>query len=191
MIPFVFLIIVAYLAGSVNFPIVLFRIFGKEDPRRTYSGNPGTTNVYRLAGPHWAATVLILDMGRAAGIAFAAVHFLDTAFVPWAGFALVLGNRFPCFHGFRGGKGVANFLGFTLPLAPLTCVVSGIFWPLVNKATGHPFAASFVMVLILAIGTTASFDFDPTAATGTWTTVLFIFHSHKPNIREYFASKKK
>ena len=66
----------------------------------------------------WAAVVLLLDVGRAVGLAALALALLPFALVPWVGLALVAGNRFPCFHGFRGGKGVASYLGFTIPIAP-------------------------------------------------------------------------
>ena len=59
----------AYLAGSINFAILLFRLIGKDDPRMHFSGNAGVTNVYRQAGWPLAALVLILDMGRAMGVA--------------------------------------------------------------------------------------------------------------------------
>ena len=97
----------SYLAGSVNFAIIFFKLTGKADPRLIFSGNAGTTNVYRQAGILWAAFVFLLDVGRALAVAVIACYFLKTHLLPWAGFFLVLGNSFPCFHGFRGGKGVA------------------------------------------------------------------------------------
>ena len=95
----------AYLAGSVNFAIIYSKLAGEEDPRLSFSGNAGTTNVYRQAGILWAAVVFLLDIGRALAVAIIACYFLKTSFLPWAAFFLVLGNSFPCFHGFRGGKG--------------------------------------------------------------------------------------
>jgi len=116
----ILMLILAYIAGSINFAILLFKILGREDPRNKFSGNPGTSNVYRQAGMHWAAMVLILDMGRAVFIALISLNLLKTNYVPWIGFALILGNRFPCFHQFKGGKGVANFLGFAAVINPYT-----------------------------------------------------------------------
>jgi glycerol-3-phosphate acyltransferase PlsY len=104
---FMFLSIVlmvgAYLAGSINFSILLFNVVGKEDPRQTFSGNPGATNVYRQAGIGWAAAVLLLDMGRAMGVAYLGVALASPDWVPWMGLALIVGNRYPCFLGFGGG----------------------------------------------------------------------------------------
>ena len=114
----------AYLAGSVNFAIIFFKLTGKEDPRLSFSGNAGTTNVYRQAGYFWATVILLLDIGRALAVAVVAVYFLEGKYLPWAGFFLVLGNSFPCFHGFRGGKGVANYLGFTVLIAPWAALIA-------------------------------------------------------------------
>ncbi len=89
------LLLFTYLAGSINFAIIVLRLLGKEDPRTKFSGNAGTTNVYRQAGWGWAAVVLLLDVGRAAALAALALALLPFAFVPWIGLALVAGNRFP------------------------------------------------------------------------------------------------
>ena len=63
------LFFLAYIAGSINFAILLFKVIKKDDPRTKFSGNAGTTNVYRIAGKFWAAAVFLLDIGRAVGVA--------------------------------------------------------------------------------------------------------------------------
>ncbi|PID73080.1 MAG: hypothetical protein CSB33_05645 [Desulfobacterales bacterium] len=105
------LLIAAYLIGSVNVPIVLFRVLGREDPRGRFSGNPGMANVYRQAGWKWALMVLLLEMGKAILVTAAAMAWLRLERVPWIGLGLIIGNLYPCFHRFQGGKGVANYLG--------------------------------------------------------------------------------
>lgn len=185
-----FILIFPYLAGSINFPILLFRLLGKGDPRNKFSGNPGVTNVYRQAGPVWAAAILILDMGRAVAVSVVALNLLELKYVPWAGLFLVIGNRFPCFHRFRGGKGVANYLGFTMTMNPLACVLSGPVWAVASKLTGRPFVGSFFMVLIIAAGTVMKLEYSLLAAAGTVLTVVFIFLSHKQNVVEFFEERK-
>ncbi|MDA8139586.1 MAG: glycerol-3-phosphate acyltransferase [Desulfobacteraceae bacterium] len=140
----------AYLAGSVNFSILLFRLLGKGDPRSQFSGNPGVTNVFRQAGWTVAGLVLLLDVGRAAGVALAASHFLRVHLVPWAGFGLILGNHFPCFHKFKGGKGVANYLGFCAILLPMGTVLGVVTYLTVFAIFRIPFIASFGMLAVLA-----------------------------------------
>jgi len=186
----ILLLILSYLAGSVNFAIILFRILGKQDPRNSFSGNAGTTNVYRQAGPVWAALVLLLDAGRAVAIAFLALYFLPLWQVPWPGLVLVIGNRYPCFHRFRGGKGVANYLGFSAVIAPLGAAVSALAWVLAYLLKRITFIASFVMILVLAAFTIVEFRHEPVAITGTALTLLFIIYNHKNNVAELWRMKK-
>ncbi len=185
----IILLSVAYLLGSVNFSILLFKLLGKDDPRNSFSGNPGATNVYRQAGLFWAVVVLLLDIGKAVAIAFAAIHFIETDFIPWAGFSLILGNRFPCFHGFKGGKGVANFLGFSAVLSLYPAILSGLAWLIVNCLSKKPFLASFSMVGILSAGTILRFQDSIPAATGTIITALLIVVNHRQNIVEFKHEK--
>ncbi len=185
----ILIFIISYTAGSINFPILLFRILGKGDPRDKFSGNPGVTNVYRQAGPAWAAAILVLDMGRAVGVAVVALHLLKISYVPWAGLCLVIGNRFPCFHRFQGGKGVANFLGFTMAISPLAGILSGPAWLAVSRITRHPFIGSFCMVFILAAGTVIELEYDPLAIVGTLATAFLIFFSHKKNVKELIEKR--
>ena len=75
------ILLFAYFGGSINFAIILLGLLGKEDPRTKFSGNAGTTNVYRQAGRGLAAVVLLLDAGRAVGLAALALYFLPAALV--------------------------------------------------------------------------------------------------------------
>jgi glycerol-3-phosphate acyltransferase PlsY len=181
----------AYFAGSINFSIILLGLLGKEDPRTKFSGNAGTTNVYRQAGRVWAAAVLLLDAGRAVGLAALALYFLPAALVPWVGTALVAGNRFPCFHRFQGGKGVASFLGFTILIAPWGTVLSCLVWVVVYGIVRIPFIASFFMVLILGGATASSGDSQAVSIAGTVVTVLLIFLNHRKNIVTLLAERRR
>lgn len=176
----------AYLAGSVNFSILLFRILGREDPRRQFSGNAGVTNVYRQAGLLWAAIVLLLDIGRAFGVCWAALHMLALDVVPLIGLAFIIGNRYPCFHQFRGGKGVAGYLGFTALISPISAGISVLVWVVVYGIVRIPFIASFLMTAVLALGTIIACGFRTEAVAGTVATVLFIFNNHRQNVAASF-----
>jgi len=180
--PFLLLFVGAYTAGSINFSILLFRILGKEDPRREFSGNAGVTNVYRQGGYLWASVVLLMDLARAMGVALISTGLLQIELVPWAGLGLILGNRFPCFHNFRGGKGVANYLGFTTVIAPLAAVIAAVCWVITYAFFRIPFVGSFVMVFILGSGTLLACDFSLFAALGILATVALIYYGHKRNV---------
>jgi len=176
------LFIAAYLAGSINFSIIIFRITMRGDPRDSFSGNPGMTNVYRQSGLVMAAVVLILDMGRSLAVAVLAATMLPYYWVPWIGFGLILGNRYPCFHGFRGGKGVANYLGFTLYTAPYAALASALAWLLCFACFRIPFVGSFAMVLILSGASIKACGIYSWCCAGTILTVIFIMYAHRQNV---------
>ena len=184
------LFIAAYGAGSVNFAILVFRSTGRGDPRRRGSGNPGATNVYRQAGLGWAAGILLLDMGRAVGVALAAAALLPFWQVPWIGLGLILGNRFPCFHGFRGGKGVANYLGFTTVVAPLWAGIGVLAWAAAHLIWRTPFLSSFAMVACLAVGTATTPGVGGSGGMGVAATAVFIVACHHRNIRERWGARQ-
>ena len=181
----------AYIAGSVNFSILLFKLLQRDDPRQAFSGNPGVVNVYRQAGIIMAAAVWLLDVGRAIGVALLAINILPAEFVPWSGLTLILGNRFPCFHGFRGGKGVANYLGFSAVIAPVAAGISALAWLTALAVFRIPFIASFLMVLILGVGTMLACNFHLIASAGALTTVALIYHAHRSNIVELIRKQTR
>jgi glycerol-3-phosphate acyltransferase PlsY len=185
------LLIFTYLAGSINFAIIALRLLGKEDPRTRFSGNAGTTNVYRQAGKGWAALVLLLDVGRAAALAALALAHLPLSFVSWIGLALVAGNRFPCFHRFRGGKGVASYLGFAIPIAPWGAAAACLAWVAVHRIVRLPFVASFCMILILGGAIAAGGNGEAITIAGTAATVLLIIFNHKVNIVAWIQERRR
>jgi glycerol-3-phosphate acyltransferase PlsY len=132
----------------------------------------------------------LLDIGRAAAVAALAVYWLPASYVPWAGFFLVSGNSFPCFHGFYGGKGVATYLGFTLFVAPWAAGLSAVIWLAVYGVFRIPFVASFFMILTLAAGQVYFFDWAFGAVSGAAATFALILLNHRKNIIEICKSKK-
>ena len=106
----------AYLLGSVPFGIVITRLLGLGDLRKIGSGNIGATNVLRTGNKPAALATLLLDSGKGA-IAVLLARALageDAALI--AGAAAFLGHLYPVWLGFKGGKGVATFLGTVLAL---------------------------------------------------------------------------
>ena len=173
----------AYAAGSINFAILLFKVLGKTDPRKGFSGNPGVVNVYRQGNIALAAAVLLLDMGRAIGVALFATKLLSPEQVPIIGLALISGNSWPCFHSFSGGKGVANYLGFSTIIAPLAALISALAWLVTFSIWRIPFVGSFVMVSILGAGTIVANGFHPLATSTVVATIALILYNHRSNIR--------
>jgi len=176
----------AYIAGSVNFSIIVFRMLGRGDPRYQFSGTAGTTNVYRQAGLFWAVVVFMLDFARALAVSWAALYLLPINTVPWVGLALVVGNRFPCFHQFRGGKGVGSYIGFTAALSPLTSALSCLVWVAGYSVFRVPFMASLGMIIVLSAGSMIAVSWDALPVIGTGLTTVLLLANHWPNVKHHF-----
>ncbi|MEW6264801.1 MAG: glycerol-3-phosphate acyltransferase [Thermodesulfobacteriota bacterium] len=181
----------AYLAGSINFSILVMTALGLGDPRDKFSGNPGVTNVSRQAGLPWAVAVLALDLGRAMLVAVLGLHFLPRGLWPALGLALLSGNRYPLFHGFRGGKGVANYLGFTLVIAPWAALIGSLGWLAGHRLTKLPFIGSFCLITILGLGTMQACGWEWPAVLGTVGTLIFIIYAHKSNIVQTWGRNRE
>lgn len=113
----IFWAVAGYLLGSVPFGIVISRLFGLGDLRQIGSGNIGATNVLRTGNKLAAALTLILDSGKGAAAVLIARLLAGEDAVQLAGFAAFLGHCFPVWLRFKGGKGVATFLGLLLAYA--------------------------------------------------------------------------
>lgn len=109
--------VLAYLIGSIPFGIVITRAFGLGDLRSIGSGNIGATNVLRTGNKPAAAATLILDAAKGGIAVLIARTTLGEDAAQLAGLAAFLGHLFPVWLGFKGGKGVATFLGILLALA--------------------------------------------------------------------------
>ena len=105
-----------YLLGSIPFGILIARALGLGDLRQIGSGNIGATNVLRTGTKTAAALTLILDAAKGATAALIARATLGEDAAQLAGLAAFLGHLYPVWLGFRGGKGVATFLGLLLAL---------------------------------------------------------------------------
>jgi acyl phosphate:glycerol-3-phosphate acyltransferase len=121
-------LVLGYLLGSIPFGVILTRLAGFGDIRAIGSGNIGATNVLRTGNKALAAATLLGDglKGTVAVLAAGAVFGPLPALV--AGFGAVLGHLFPVWLGFRGGKGVATYLGVLLGLAWPVAIAFAIVW---------------------------------------------------------------
>jgi glycerol-3-phosphate acyltransferase PlsY len=143
----------AYLLGSVSFAVVVSRLFGLADPRSYGSGNPGATNVLRSGSRAAAALTLLGDAAKGA-----VAVWLVRAFGPplgigelgaaLAALAAFTGHLYPVFHRFRGGKGVATFLGALLALQPFAGLAACASWLVMAFAARYSSLASITSALI-------------------------------------------
>ena len=107
---------IGYLLGSIPFGLVIARALGLGDLRKIGSGNIGATNVLRTGNKPAALATLLLDSGKGAIAVLLARWLAGPEAALLAGAAAFLGHLFPVWLGFRGGKGVATFLGTVLAL---------------------------------------------------------------------------
>lgn len=120
--------VLAYLLGSVPFGLVITRMLGLGDLRQIGSGNIGATNVLRTGNKAAAAATLILDSGKGAAAVLIARALTAEDGAQLAALASFLGHLFPVWLGFKGGKGVATFLGTLLALAWPAGVLACATW---------------------------------------------------------------
>jgi acyl phosphate:glycerol-3-phosphate acyltransferase len=122
-------LIVGYLLGSIPFGLLLTRISGKGDIREIGSGNIGATNVLRTGSKGLAVATLLLDAAKgAAAVILAQQLWPDSAAVNFAAAGAMIGHLYPAWLRFKGGKGVATFLGVLTPLLPIAALVYVIVW---------------------------------------------------------------
>lgn len=120
--------VIGYLLGSIPFGIVLTKAFGLGNLREIGSGNIGATNVLRTGSKSTAAATLLLDGAKGAVAVLAARNLAGEDAAQVAALAAFLGHCFPVWIGFKGGKGVATFLGLMLALAWPVGVLACATW---------------------------------------------------------------
>lgn len=134
----------AYLLGSVPFGLVITRLLGLGDVRKIGSGNIGATNVLRTGNKPAALATLLLDAGKGAIAVLIARAIAGEDAAQLAGLASFLGHLFPVWLRFRGGKGVATFLGTLLALAWPVGLACCVTWLVTLKLTRLSSASALV-----------------------------------------------
>ncbi len=132
-----------YLLGSIPFGLLLTRAAGGPDIRALGSGNIGATNVLRTGHKGLAAATLICDMLKGTIAVLAAAHFGTDAALA-AALGAFLGHLFPIWLKFKGGKGVATYIGLLLGLCWPAALVFCIIWLVVAAATRYSSAAALI-----------------------------------------------
>jgi glycerol-3-phosphate acyltransferase PlsY len=117
-----------YLCGSVPFGLILTRMAGLGDVRNIGSGNIGATNVLRTGNKKLAAATLLADALKGTVAVVAAREFIGMEAALIAGLGAFLGHLYPVWLKFKGGKGVATYLGVLLGLAPVMVLVFAAVW---------------------------------------------------------------
>ena len=158
----------AYLLGSIPFGLVLTKLAGLGDIREVGSGNIGATNVLRTGKKGLALATLLLDGGKGAVAVLLAQAYAPESYLITGG-AVFLGHLYPVWLKFKGGKGVATFLGVTLAVSLALGLICCATWLLM--------AAVFRMSSLAAL--TAALVAPPMAfiMLGLFPMILFVFLS--------------
>jgi len=174
-------LVLGYLLGSIPSGLLVTRAFGLGDIRKTGSGNIGATNVLRT-GNRWAAALtLILDAAKGAAAVLIARELGGDLAAMWGAFSAFVGHLFPVWLDFKGGKGVATFLGIMValswPVGLMTCATwlgAAVLWRISSLAALIAVAAAPVYLAFWH-----QYYFAGLAAF----LALMIFGTHQENIR--------
>ncbi|WP_435693905.1 glycerol-3-phosphate 1-O-acyltransferase PlsY [Rhizobium lusitanum] len=177
--------IIGYLLGSIPFGLVLTRMAGLGDVRNIGSGNIGATNVLRTGNKGLAAATLLLDAFKGTVAVLIASHFFGEDAGVLAGFAAFLGHIFPIWIGFKGGKGVATYLGVLLGLAPFMALIFAIVWLVIAFTTRYSSLAALVATLVIPVALWI-LGADKIAAAMALMTVIS-WYKHRANIARLTA----
>ena len=175
------LIIVAmysYLLGSIPFGLILTKIFLKKDIRKIGSGNIGTTNVLRTGKKSLAAGTLVLDLMKGYFSIIITFTYFENL-ISYSALICFIGHIFPVWLKFKGGKGVATYLGVVLALSYKFFLIFGISWLILSFLFRYASLSSIISSLIVFV---CSYLFN-----NNFSLIIFIFftiilYTHRENI---------
>jgi len=178
-------LILGYLLGSIPFGLVLTRLAGTQDLRSIGSGSIGTTNVLRTGRKDLAAATLIGDMLKGTIAVIISGYFGGPDAAMLAALGAFLGHLFPVWLKFRGGKGVAVYIGVLLGLSSPAALLFCLIWIAIAFLTRYSSLAALIASLVTPIflwwlGLTAL------AALFAVLTLL-VFYAHRDNIKRLLA----
>lgn len=180
--------VIGYLLGSIPFGLVLTRLAGTQDIRSIGSGSIGATNVLRTGRKSLAAGTLLFDAlkGTVAVVIAFRVGGVNAALL--AGLGAFLGHLFPVWLKFKGGKGVAVYIGILLGLIPAGALVFCLLW----LATAFTTRYSSLSALVAAFITPLFLWWfsDPKLASLFVVLTLLLFYAHRENIKRLQSGKE-
>ncbi|WP_395446725.1 glycerol-3-phosphate 1-O-acyltransferase PlsY [Aminobacter sp. UC22_36] len=173
-----------YLLGSIPFGLLLTRAAGLGDVRKIGSGNIGATNVLRTGNKKLAAATLLLDALKGTIAVVIAARWSHDAAIA-AGFGAFIGHLYPIWLGFKGGKGVATYLGVLFGLSGLAALVFAVIWLLVAFVSRYSSLAALTAAVLVPI---ALYMIDmPKAAALLALMSVIVFIRHRANISRLLA----
>ncbi|MEJ5021883.1 glycerol-3-phosphate 1-O-acyltransferase PlsY [Ochrobactrum vermis] len=172
-------LVFGYFLGSIPFGLILTRFAGLGDVRSIGSGNIGATNVLRTGNKKLAAATLIFDMLKGTVAVLVASRYGPDAAIG-AGFGAFIGHLFPVWIGFKGGKGVATYLGVLIGLAWPGALVFAAVWIVTALLTRYSSLAALIASIVVPIG--LYFRGYPAIAVLFAIMTIIVIVKHKANI---------
>lgn len=173
-------LVLGYLMGSIPFGLLLTRMAGLGDIRKVGSGNIGATNVLRTGNRTLAAATLLLDAFKGTTAVLIAQALFGPGGAILSGIAAFLGHLFPVWLGFKGGKGVATYLGVLLGLMPIMVLVFAIVWLSIARLSRYSSLSALVATLVIPVAIWILGN--PEMALAMALLTVMIWWKHKPNI---------
>jgi glycerol-3-phosphate acyltransferase PlsY len=191
--------VAAYLIGSLAFAIIVSRVMGLADPRTFGSKNPGATNVLRSGSKPAAIIVLFLDGLKGFVPVFLVKRFgaeygLGDGTIAMVAVAAFLGHLYPLFFKFKGGKGVATFIGVVFGIEWILGVGTGLTWIIIAFFFRYSSLASLVsaafapMYYLLAHG--VAWYADTRIAVALFVMAMLLAWRHRENISRLLQGKE-
>ncbi len=180
----IFAFVFGYLLGSIPFGLLVTRMAGLGDVRKIGSGNIGATNVLRTGNKGLAALTLLFDALKGTFAVLVASRWgLEPALA--AGLAAFLGHLFPVWLGFKGGKGVATYLGVLIAFAWQGALAFAVVWLAMAVATRYSSLSALVAAIAAPV---ALYVFGlPTHALILAAMSVIVFIKHRANIERLLA----
>jgi glycerol-3-phosphate acyltransferase PlsY len=189
----------AYLVGSLSFAVIVSRVMGLADPRTFGSKNPGATNVLRSGSKKAAAIVLLLDALKGFFPVLLVKKFgepygLGDGTIAAVAVAAFLGHLYPVFFRFKGGKGVATFIGVMFGIEWVLGVGTGLTWIIIAfffrySSLASLVSAAFAPVYYLLLDRIAWYA-DTRISVALFVMALLLAWRHKENIERLVAGKE-
>jgi acyl phosphate:glycerol-3-phosphate acyltransferase len=174
-----------YLAGAIPFGLIITRLAGTQDIREIGSRNIGATNVLRTGRKDLAAVTLVCDALKGTAAVLAAFHFAGSDAATAAALGAFLGHLFPVWLRFKGGKGVATFIGlliaFAWPIALGFCAI----WLIVAATSRYSSLSALIATAATPAMLWASGEAQEAALFAVLAMLLWVMH--RANIERLFA----
>jgi glycerol-3-phosphate acyltransferase PlsY len=177
-------LVFGYLLGSIPFGLLITRAAGLGDVRNIGSGNIGATNVLRTGNKGLAAATLLLDALKGTAAVLIAGSFAPEL-GPWAGLGAFFGHLFPVWLGFKGGKGVATYLGVLIGLAWQVALIFAVVWLAVAFLFRYSSLAALTAAVVVPI---ALYVLSTPQIAGLFALMsLIVIIKHRANITRLLA----